>query len=197
LRRVSLYEKGVLSRDEVVIGNGDKVFVVGCGNTAIDAARTALRMGSSQVTVVYHRTINEMKALRAEYDDAVSEGVKFMWNSSITEIEGGDNGRLKSIVVDTEGTKTRMDADRVVMAVGSQPAARIVSTTEGIDVDEKGYVLTRQTPYGMTTRKGVFAGGDVTNRPATVVHAMQDAKMVAEGIIRYIDAVKLMEIINE
>jgi glutamate synthase (NADPH/NADH) small chain len=149
------------------------------------------------VTVVYHRTINEMKALRAEYDDAVSEGVKFMWNSSITEIEGGDNGRLKSIVVDTEGTKTRMDADRVVMAVGSQPAARIVSTTEGIDVDEKGYVLTRQTPYGMTTRKGVFAGGDVTNRPATVVHAMQDAKMVAEGIIRYIDAVKLMEIINE
>jgi glutamate synthase (NADPH/NADH) small chain len=197
LRRVSLYEKGVLSRDEVVIGNGDKVFVVGCGNTAIDAARTALRMGSSQVTVVYQRTINEMKALRAEYDDAVSEGVKFMWNSSITEIEGGDNGRLKSIVVDTEGTKTRMDADRVVMAVGSQPAARIVSTTEGIDVDEKGYVLTRQTPYGMTTRKGVFAGGDVTNRPATVVHAMQDAKMVAEGIIRYIDAVKLMEIINE
>ena len=83
------------------------------------------------------------------------------------------------------------------MAVGSAPAARIVSTTEGIEVDEKGYVLTRENPYGMTTRKGVFAGGDVTNRPATVVHAMRDAKQVAEGIERYVDAVKLMESINK
>ena len=56
--------------------------------------------------------------------------------------------------------------------------------------------LTRDVPYGMTSRRGVFAGGDVTNRPATVVHAMQDAKRVAEGIIRYIDAVKLMESID-
>ena len=63
-------------------------------------------------------------------------------------------------------------------------------------MNERGYVLTRDTPYGMTTRKGVFAGGDVTDRPATVVHAMQDAKNVAEGIARYIDAVKLMETIE-
>ena len=76
------------------------------------------------------------------------------------------------------------------------PASRIISTTEGIEVNERGYVLTRDTPYGMTTRKGVFAGGDVTDRPATVVHAMQDAKNVAEGIARYIDAVKLMETIE-
>lgn len=71
-----------------------------------------------------------------------------------------------------------------------------MSSTEGIEVDDKGYVLTRENPYGMTTRKGVFAGGDVTNRPATVVHAMRDAKLVAEGIARYVDAVKLMESIN-
>ena len=64
------------------------------------------------------------------------------------------------------------------------------------DYRKKGYVLTRENPYGMTTRKGVFAGGDVTNRPATVVHAMRDAKQVAEGIERYVDAVKLMESIN-
>ena len=80
--------------------------------------------------------------------------------------------------------------------MGSAPAARIVSTTEGIEVDSKGYVLTRDTPYGMTTRKGVFAGGDVTNRPATVVHAMQDAKRVAEGIARYVDAIRLIQSIN-
>ena len=89
-----------------------------------------------------------------------------------------------------------MAVDRVILAVGSAPASRIVDSTDGINVDSKGYVLTRDVPYGMTSRRGVFAGGDVTNRPATVVHAMQDAKRVAEGIVRYIDAVKLMESID-
>ena len=153
-------------------------------------------MGSAEVTVVYHRTINEMKALRSEYDEAVAEGVRFMWNSSIVEIEGGEGNRLSRIAIETEGVRTTVPADRVILAVGSAPAARIVSTTEGIEVDSKGYVLTRDTPYGMTTRKGVFAGGDVTNRPATVVHAMQDAKRVAEGIARYVDAIRLIQSIN-
>lgn len=192
LRRVSLYESGLMDRREVIIGEGDRVFVVGCGNTAIDAARTALRMGSKEVTVVYHRTINEMSALKAEYDDAVAEGVKFMWKSSITKINGGDGPKLESIEITTpEGVELR-PADHVVLAVGSAPASRIVSTTKGIEVDARGYVLTREKPYGMTTRQGVFAGGDVTNRPATVVHAMRDAKLVAEGIASYVDAVRLM-----
>ncbi len=198
LRRVSLYESGLMNRDEVIVGPGDKVFVIGCGNTAIDAARTAVRMGAAEVTVVYHRTINDMSALRSEYDDAVSEGVRFLWKSSVVEIDGDkDNTRLNSIVIDTEGERSRVDASIVIMAVGSVPASRIVSSTEGIEVDAKGYVLTRETPYGMTTRPGVFAGGDVTNRPATVVHAMRDAKLVAEGIERYVDAVKLLEIVKK
>lgn len=87
-------------------------------------------------------------------------------------------------------------ADHLVAAVGSAPAARIVSTTEGIDVDAKGYVLTREMPYGMTTRVGVFAGGDVSAQPATVVHAMRDAKKVAEAIEQYVSAVKLIAAIN-
>ena len=196
LRRVSLYESGSMSREEVIVGNGDRVFVVGCGNTAIDAARSALRMGSKEVTVVYHRDITHMKALKAEYDDAVSEGVKFLWTSSIVNIEALDGSHLKSVTIESAGTTSTLPADHVVMAVGSAPASRIVSSTDGIEVDDKGYVLTRENPYGMTTRKGVFAGGDVTNRPATVVHAMRDAKLVAEGIARYVDAVKLMESIN-
>lgn len=196
LRRVSLYESGSMSREEVIVGNGDRVFVVGCGNTAIDAARSALRMGSKEVTVVYHRDITHMKALKAEYDDAVREGVKFLWNSSIVNIEALDDSHLKSVTIESYGTTSTLPADHVVMAVGSAPASRIVSSTDGIEVDNKGYVLTRENPYGMTTRKGVFAGGDVTNRPATVVHAMRDAKLVAEGIARYVDAVKLMESIN-
>lgn len=195
LRRVSLYNSGYICREEVPVKEGQRVYVIGCGNTAMDAARTAVRLGASHVEVIYHRTINEMSALRAEYDDAVAEGVKFRWNSSIVEIHDHD-GELDEVVIETEGTRSVETADRVIMAVGSAPASRIVSTTKGIDVDPKGYVITRDMPYGMTTRKGVFAGGDVTNRPATVVHAMQDAQRVAEGIIRYVDALKLFEAID-
>lgn len=196
LRRVSLYESGNISRDEVIIGNRDRVFVIGCGNTAIDAARSAIRLGSEEVTVVYHRSKDNMKALNSEYEDAVREGVKFLWNTSIISIEPADDLTLKSITIATENEKRVLPVDHVVMAVGSVPASRIVSTTTGIDVDEKGYVLTRENPYGMTSRAGVFAGGDVTNRPATVVHAMRDAKNVADGIARYVDAIKLIETIN-
>lgn len=195
LRRVSLYNSGLISREEVPVKAGDKVFVIGCGNTAIDAARTAMRLEASEVSIVYHRDIDKMKALRAEYDDAVAEGVKFLWNTSIVDIHS-DNGILDAVTLDCNGERTVVPADKVILAVGSQPAARIVSTTEGIDVDENGYVLTRDEPYGMTTRKGVFAGGDVTNRPATVVHAMQDARNVAHGIEQYVDAVRIFEKIN-
>lgn len=196
LRRVSLHQQGLISKDEYVVTEGDRIGVVGCGNTAIDAARTALRVGVSEVTIIYHRDISHMAALRAEYDDAVKEGVKFLWNASVVKVNGGDGNRLKSVLVEAEGNTTEMPLDRLIMAVGSSPASRIVSSTHGIEVDDKGYVLTRENPYGMTTRKGVFAGGDVTNRPATVVHAMRDAKMVAEGIARYIDAIKLIKSIE-
>ncbi|MCM1449328.1 MAG: NAD(P)-dependent oxidoreductase [Clostridiales bacterium] len=197
LRRVTLYESGLMAREEVIVGKGDRVYVVGCGNTAMDAARSALRMGAVEVTVVYHRTIDRMSALRAEYDEAVEEGVKFLWETSVVKVEGGDGKKLESITLkDKDGNTRVVPAEHLIQAVGSVPAARIVSTTTGIDVDDRGYVLTRENPYGMTTRKGVFAGGDVTNRPATVVNAMSDAKAVAEGIAKYVDAVKLMETIN-
>ncbi|MDE5745273.1 MAG: NAD(P)-dependent oxidoreductase [Paramuribaculum sp.] len=196
LRRVSLFESGWMSRDEVIVGNGDIVFVIGCGNTAIDAARTALRMGSKEVNVIYHRTVDNMNALRSEYEEAVKEGVNFFWNTSLVSIQAQDSERIKDVTLNIDGEDKVLPADHVVMAIGSAPAARIISSTEGIEVDDRGYVLTRDNPYGMSSRKGVFAGGDVTNRPATVVHAMRDAKLVAEGIARYVDAVKLMESIN-
>ena len=195
LRRVGMYENGYISKDEVVIGEGDKVAVIGCGNTAMDAARTALRMGASEVTVIYHRDIEKMAALRAEYDEAIKEGVKFLWNSSVSNIEGREGYKLKSITIKSGNDEKVMPLDNLILAVGSVPASRIVDSTDGIETDEKGYVLTRDFPYGMTTRKGVFAGGDVANRQATVVHAMQDAKKVAEGIAKYIDAIKLVETI--
>ena len=191
LRRVSLWREGYIGRDEVPVREGDKVYVVGCGNTAMDAARTAVRLGASEVTVLYHRDINSMAALRAEYDDAVTEGVRFRWNTSIKSIHDTE-GILDELILNTPDGEVSVAADKVIM-----PASRIVSTTEGIEVNEKGYVITRDMPYGMTTRKGVFAGGDVTDRPATVVHAMQDARRVAEGMLRYLDAVKLFDAIDK
>lgn len=198
LRRVMLSHEGYISENEIEVSKGDKVFVVGCGNTAIDAARTALRLGASKVEILYHRTIDRMAALHAEYEDALKEGVTFRWNASIVEICVDEDRQMKRIIVEIvdpeSGEKERisLDADKVLTAVGAVPSTKIPRTSSGIEVDEKGFITTRENPYGMTTRRGVFAGGDVANRQATVVHAMRDAKMVAEGIARYVDAVKLM-----
>ena len=82
--------------------------------------------------------------------------------------------------------------DSVILAVGAKPAARIVSTTKGIQVDERGFVITRKRPYGMTTRMGVFSAGDVVHGPATVVLAMKASKLVAAGIAEYVDAKHLL-----
>ena len=108
---------------------------------------------------------------------------------------------IKEIVLETrepdkEPVVQTLPADNIIMAIGATPHTKIVRTTSGLENDEHKYLITRDVPYGMTTRKGVFAGGDVVGRQATVVHAMQDAKKVAEGIAQYVDAVKLMQAIN-
>lgn len=209
LRKVQLYQDGLIGRNEVIVKPGDKVYVVGCGNTAMDAARTALRLGARSVDIVYHRTIDRMAALRSEYDDAVAEGVNFNWNADIISIQADDNLNMTSLVLQTKIAAPTDDdpdnmileqktlgADVILLAVGAQPATTAVKNTSNINVDDRGFILARDVPYGMTSRKGVFAGGDVANRQATVVHAMRDAKHVAEGIAQYIEAVKLIESID-
>lgn len=201
LRRVELISEGFMKREELPVDEGARVWVIGCGNTAMDTSRTALRIGASQVNVIYHRGIDTMSALRAEYDDAVKEGVRFNWWSAITEIHVDDNMDITEIVLETkepdkEPVRQTLPADNIIMAIGATPATKIVRTTSGLDNDEHNFLITREIPYGMTTRKGVFAGGDVVGRQATVVHAMQDAKQVAMGIAQYVDAVRLMKAIN-
>ncbi|MBP3259469.1 MAG: NAD(P)-dependent oxidoreductase [Prevotella sp.] len=201
LRRVELISEGFMQRDELPVDEGARVFVVGCGNTAMDASRTALRIGASHVDVVYHRGIDTMSALHAEYDDAVREGVQFRWWSRIAEIHVDDHLDITEIVLetsepDTESVRQTLPAENVIFAVGATPATKIVRTTPGLENDEHKFLITRDIPYGMTTLKGVFAGGDVVGRQATVVHAMQDAKKVAQGIAQYVDAIKLMKLIN-
>ena len=201
LRRVELIQEGFMNPDETHVEKGAKVWIIGCGNTAMDAARTALRIGTSKVDVIYHKGIDTMSALRAEYDDAVKEGVNFNWWSHIAEIHVDDKMDITEIVLETqepdkEPVRQTLPADNVIMAIGATPNTKIVRTTEGLENDERKFLITRERPYGMTTLKGVFAGGDVANRQATVVHAMQDAKKVAEGIAQYVDAIKLLEEIS-
>ena len=192
LYAISAYNQGAISRHMVPITKGDRVGVIGGGNVAMDAARTAVRLGAD-VTIIYRRTQEEMPAIEREYHEAVEEGVKFYWQTSATEFFGDANNKLKEVrLVSPEGERIEK-FDRIYLAIGSRPASRIVSTTEGIETDDKGYVIVKDRPAGMTTRAGVFAGGDVVHRPQTVVMAMKAAQEVAEGIEQYVDAIKLMQ----
>lgn len=196
LHQFNAYQEGAIARNMVPLRTGERVGVIGGGNVAMDAARTAIRLGAD-VTVIYRRTQEEMPAIKSEFDEAVNEGVKFWWKSSVTEFIAGEPGRLSSVTVHTEDGDREEPFDRIFLAIGSRPANRIVSTTEGIEVDEKGYVKILERPFGMTTRRGVFAGGDVVHRPQTVVLAMKAAQEVAQGIEKYVDAVKLMQDIEK
>ena len=192
LHMANIYNEGTVGRDKVPVIEGEHVAVMGCGNVAMDAARTAVRMGAASVTIVYRRTEADMPAIQAEYQAALQEGVKFLWQTSTTEFMGDAEGKVVGLRANTpEGVK-EYAFDRICLAVGSRPASRIVSTTEGIDTDDNGYVLVKERPFGMTSRKGVFAGGDVVHRPQTVVMAMKAAKSVAVGIAQYVDAIKLL-----
>jgi len=202
LRMAMLAHSGGVDQLEVPVHVGDNVIVIGAGNVAIDAARTALRVGAANVTVVYRRTEQDITALRSEVEAAKLEGVQFKWLMSPVRYIGTDKvtGLECELQQSTEpgkilgtGQLEILSANKVIIAIGQRPAARIVSTTAGIEVNPQGYVITKERPYGMTTRRGVFAGGDVVHEPATVVLAMKEAKKVAEGIAQYVEAKKLME----
>jgi glutamate synthase (NADPH/NADH) small chain len=192
LHMATIYNEGSVGRDKVPLVEGERVAVIGCGNVAMDAARTAVRMGAREVSIVYRRKEEDMPAIQSEYHSALAEGVKFHWETSTTEFLGDEEGKVVGLRANTpEGVK-EIPFDRIYMAVGSQPASRIVSTTEGIETDDNGYVMVKTRPFGMTSRRGVFAGGDVVHRPRTVVMAMKAAKEVAVGIAQYVDAIKLL-----
>ena len=223
LRTVVLANEGKLDASETILHTGDNVVVVGAGNVAMDAARTAVRRGAKNVTIVYHKSEAEVSAFPSEYEAAVAEGVQFKFlsqpiayfnkkqmravNKVRRQATAADETQLAGLLVQNivkteegkfvaEGGQEVLPCDCVILAVGQKPAACIVSTTKGIQVDERGFVITRERPYGMTTRAGVFSSGDVVHGPATVVLAMKESKKVAAGIAQYIDAKKLLEDCN-
>ncbi|MCR4823310.1 MAG: NAD(P)-dependent oxidoreductase [Treponema sp.] len=191
LRMVRLFQDGNVEKSEVPIDEGDEVIVIGAGNVAMDACRTAVRMKAKKVTIAYRKTVEFMRAAKVEYDGAVADGVEFKWEHAPLEYVG-ENGVVTGLKCQTPNGEVILPANKILIAIGSRPAARIISTTQGIDADEGGFVITKQKPYGMTTLRGVFAGGDVVHKPATVVLAMREAKKVAVGISEFLEAKKLL-----
>jgi len=213
LRMVILANSGKLDNKETLLNSEDEVVIIGAGNVAIDAARTAAARGAKLVTVVYHKTPAEMSCLTAAYTAAVQEGIQFKFlrqptaylNSKQMRTLGAtrktqeimDNTKVAGIMLqnvekDADGNFTQTGGQDVIactcviLAIGQRPAAHVFSTTKGIKIDAQGFVVTLEHPYGMTTRPGVFSGGDVVNGPSTVVLAIEDSKKVVNGITEYI-----------
>ena len=180
--------------------HGHEVVVVGGGNVAMDAARTALRLGA-EVTVVYRRTENELPARKEEVHHAKEEGVVFAMLTNPVEILGTEKGWVNGIrcirmelgepdasgrrsPVPVEGSEFEIEADSVIMALGTSPNPMIARTTAGLATNRRGCI--EADADGATSREGVFAGGDAVTGAATVILAMGAGRKAAAAIDRYI-----------
>lgn len=176
-----------------------KVCVVGGGNVAMDAARTALRLGA-EVTIVYRRSEKELPARAEEVHHAKEEGIQFQFLTNPVEVLGDENGWVKGIrcirmelgepdesgrrsPVPVEGSEFDIEADALIVALGTKINRLIADTTPGLDTDRKGRLLTTGTA---TSREGVFAGGDVVTGAATVILAMGEGRKAAAAIHQYL-----------
>lgn len=170
---------------------GEKVIIIGAGNVAMDAARTARYYGVKDVTVVYRKDFEDMSATKVEINDAKEEGVKFeLFKSPIEITDEGvifiDTKKIddeRKTMVNIEGSEKLMQADSVIIAISQSPKNNIVSNTENLDVNKHGLLLTDEV--GHTTKEGVFASGDVVTGAKTVVEAVANAKKVAKSIEEY------------
>ncbi|MDD4819256.1 MAG: NADPH-dependent glutamate synthase [Flavobacteriales bacterium] len=183
---------------------GSKVVVVGGGNVAMDAARTAKRLGA-EVTVVYRRTEKELPARAEEVHHAVQEGIIFSFLTNPVAIAGDEKGFVSSIKcvkmelgepdasgrcrpVEVKGSEYDIDTDLVIMSLGTSPNPLIKTTTPGLEANKRGCLTADEN--GATTRPGVFAGGDAVTGAATVILAMGAGRKAAHAIDEYIKANK-------
>ena len=179
---------------------GKKVCVVGGGNVAMDAARTALRLGA-EVHIVYRRTEAELPARKEEVHHAKQEGIIFDLLTNPVAIIGDENGWVKSIrcvkmelgepdasgrrsPVVIEGSEFEIEADTVIMALGTSSNPLVANTTRGLETTKRGCLVA--SPEGETTRAGVFAGGDAVTGAATVILAMGAGRTAAKAIDNYV-----------
>ena len=193
------------------IMKGGKVAVVGGGNVAMDAARTALRLGAEKVYIVYRRSMEELPARREEVEHAQEEGIEFLLLNNPVEILGYENpddrrdpkngfvtgmkcikmklgepderGRRRPIPI--EGSEFVLDVNTVISSIGTSPNPLINSTTAGLEVNKHGGIIVEEAT-GATTKEGVYAGGDAVTGAATVISAMGAGKTAAKAIDEYL-----------
>ncbi len=200
LTRSNLMKAFDVNYDTPIIA-GHKVAVVGGGNVAMDAARTALRLGA-EVYIVYRRGEAELPARSEEVHHAKEEGVKFLLLTNPKEVLVDDNGWVRGLrcvsmelteadetgrrrPVEKKNSEFDLSVDTVIMALGTNPNPLITSTTKGLDTNEYLGIVTDEES-GRTSKPGVFAGGDAVTGSATVILAMGAGKAAAKGIDEYL-----------
>ena len=203
LTRVNLM-KAYREGSDTPIQHAKKVAVVGGGNVAMDAARCAKRLGAEEVFIVYRRSEKELPARAEEVEHAKEEGIVFHLLNNPTQILGDENGNVKGMEcirmelgepdasgrrrpVEVPGSEFTLDVDCVIMAIGTSPNPLIKSTTQGLETQKWGGIIVDEAT-GLTSRKGVYAGGDAVTGAATVILAMGAGKTAATAIDQYIQS---------
>jgi len=202
LTRINLMKAYAFPEYDTPAPRGRQVAVIGGGNVAMDCARTAVRMGSREVTIVYRRTRDEMPARTEEIEHAEQEGVKFRFLTTPVRFIGDDRRWVKQMEcvqmqlgepdasgrprpIPKAGSNFLMDVDMVIVAVGAGPNPVLFSGAPNLERNERGYIKTF-TPSGRTSIPGVWAGGDIVTGSATVILAMGAARQAANDMHEYL-----------
>ncbi len=201
LTRVNLMRAYEFPKYKTPVRIGERVAVIGAGNTAMDCVRVAKRLGAKDAVIVYRRSEKESPARRAEIEHAKEEGIEFRFLTAPIKIDGNEKGEVKSMTclkmelgepdasgrrrpVEIKDSEYVMPVDTVIIAIGQGPNPLIARTTKGFEL-EKGGELKIDENY-MTSVKGVFAGGDITTGEGTVIAAMGAGKKAAAAIDKYL-----------
>ncbi|MDD6490540.1 MAG: NADPH-dependent glutamate synthase [Clostridia bacterium] len=201
LTRINLM-KAYKDHAKTPLKHSKNVAVVGGGNVAMDAARCAKRMGAENVYIVYRRGMAELPARKEEVEHAEEEGIIFKTLTNPVEVLGDEDGFVKGMKcvemelgepdasgrrrpIVKEGSEFVLDVDTMIMSIGTSPNPLIRSTTPGLDTNSHGCIITNGED-GLTTREGVYAGGDAVTGAATVILAMGAGKAAAKAIDEYI-----------
>ena len=201
LTRVNLM-KAYLPGSDTPIEHAKRVAVVGGGNVAMDAARCAKRLGAEEVSIVYRRSEKELPARAEEVEHAKEEGIVFRLLNNPTQILGDDQGNVRGMEcvrmelgepdasgrrrpVEVPGSEFVLDVDCVIMSIGTSPNPLIKSTTKGLETQKWGGIIVEEET-GLTSREGVYAGGDAVTGAATVILAMGAGKTAAKAIDEHI-----------
>lgn len=200
LTRINLM-KAYQENSKTPIRKSKNVAVVGGGNVAMDAARSAKRLGAENVYIVYRRGMAELPARKEEIEHAEEEGIIFKTLTSPTEVIGNDKGEVCGIKcvemtlgepdqsgrrrpIVKENSEFELEIDTMIMAIGTSPNPLISSTTKNLDINKYGCIIT--DPKGLTSKTAVYAGGDAVTGAATVILAMGAGKEAAQAIDEYI-----------